>query len=120
MIFRVRSLGYYVGGRLLNLVRHLFVRNFSLIILVILTWFWPSFFCFAVKKHLKLEVKFKGRMQAAIEYMKTIEDFDELVDPRTFARHCLGLEPSHFILQAIRRDEKNKFLRTRSFLHFYL
>ena len=30
-------------------------------------------FFFAVKKRLKLEVKFKGRIQAAIEYVKTIE-----------------------------------------------
>ena len=48
---------------------------------------------FTVKKRLKLEVKFKGRIQAAIEYVKTIEDFNEVVDPRTFTHHCLGLEP---------------------------
>ena len=101
MIFRVRSLGCCVGGRLLNLVRHLFVINFSPIILVILIWFWPSSFFFAVKKRLKLEVKFKGRIQVAIKYVKTIEDFNELVDPRTFTHHCLDLEPSHFILRAI-------------------
>ena len=81
MILRMRSLGCCVSGRPLNMVHHLFVRNFSLIILVVLTWFWPSSFCFAVKKHLKLEVKFKRHVQATIECSKTIEDFDELVDP---------------------------------------
>lgn len=61
---------------------------------------------FAVKKHPKLKSKYEGRVQAAIEYASAIEDFDELVDARTLARHCLGLEPSHYILHA----EKSKLI----------
>ena len=38
----------------------------------------------------ELEVKFEERVQEAVKYASTIEDFDELVDPRTLARHCLG------------------------------
>ena len=49
-------------------------------------------------------------VQAVIEYISTIEDFDELVDPRTLERRCLGLEPSHYVLRAIRREEKSKLI----------
>jgi len=50
----------------------------------------------------------------AIEYASTIEDFDELVDLQTLARHCLGPEPSHLVLHAIQKEEKSKFIRTES------
>lgn len=46
----------------------------------------------------------------AIEFASTIEDFDKLVDPRTLARHCLGPEPSHYILRAIRKEKKSKLI----------
>lgn len=61
---------------------------------------------FAVKKHPKLKSKYEGCVQAAIEYASTIEDFDELVDARTLACHCLGPEPSHYVLRA----EKSKLI----------
>ena len=35
-----------------------------------------------------------------------IEDFNELIDPRTLARHCLGPEPSFYVLSAVDREEK--------------
>ena len=54
-----------------------------------------------MKDHPELEEKFKERVQEAIMYMSTIDDFNELVDPRTSARHCLGLEPSDYVLRAI-------------------
>ena len=56
---------------------------------------------FIVKKHPKLKSRYKTCVQASIEYAKTIDDFYNLVDPRTLARHCLGLEPSSFVLRAI-------------------
>ena len=46
-------------------------------------------------------------VQAAVEYAKTIDDFDDLVDPRTLARHCFGLEPSSFVLRAIEIEENS-------------
>ena len=49
---------------------------------------------FVVKEHLRLKSRYKERVQAAIEYMKMIDDFDDLVDPRTLACHFLGLESS--------------------------
>ena len=42
----------------------------------------------------------------AIEYAKMIDDFDDLVDPRTLALHCLGLEPFAYILHTIEIEEK--------------
>ena len=42
------------------------------------------------------------------EYAKTIDYFDDLVDPRTLAHHCLGPEPSFYVLRAIEIEEKSK------------
>lgn len=49
-----------------------------------------------------------------IEYASTIEDFDELVDPWTLARHCLGPEPSRYVLRAIWGEEKSRFVKIES------
>ena len=38
--------------------------------------------------------------------MRTIEDFDELVDPRTLAHHCLEPKPSPYMLRVIDREER--------------
>ena len=61
-----------------------------------------------VKKRLKLKNRYKRHVEAATEYAKTIDDFDNLVDPRTLARHCLGPKPSSFVLHAIEIEEKSK------------
>ena len=83
-----------------------------LIVLLILC----SFFRFVVKEHPELEDKFEERVQEAIKYASTIEDFDELVDPHMLARHCLGLEPSTYVLHALDREERKRELsrHTRS------
>ena len=65
---------------------------------------------FVVKERLELESKFDERVQAAIEYARTIEDFNELIDPRTLAHHCLGPEPSLYVLSALNREEKKRKL----------
>lgn len=62
---------------------------------------------FLAKDRPELESKFVDLVHATIEYASTIDD---LVDPRTLAHHCLGPEPSQYILRAIRREEKSKFL----------
>ena len=62
--------------------------------------------CFAAKEHPKLETRFEGRIQEAIKYASSIDDFDELVDPQTLARHCLGLKPSYYVFRALHREEK--------------
>ena len=66
-------------------------------------------FC-SIKKCLKLKSKYKGRVETVVKYAKTIDDFNDLVDPRTLAHHCLGLEPATFILCAIAIEEKNECL----------
>ena len=66
----------------------------------------PYVLPFTVKERLDLESKFDERVQAAVKYARTIEDFNELIDPRTLARHCLGPEPSLYVLSALDREEK--------------
>ena len=66
----------------------------------------PCVLLFSVKEHPDLDNKFDGRVQAAVKYAATIEDFNELIDPRTLARHCLGPEPSLYVLSALDREEK--------------
>ena len=71
---------------------------------------------FAVKDRPELEAKFVERVQAAIKYARTIEDFGELIDPRTLARHCLGPEPSLYVLSTLDREERKRKLHFTSFL----
>ena len=70
----------------------------------------PLLFCiFAVKKRPQLKSRYKARIQVTFEYSKTIDDFDNLVDPRTLPCHYLGPKPSSFVLHAIEIEEKIKF-----------
>ena len=63
-----------------------------------------------MKKCLKLKSKFEKCVQEAVKYASTIEDFDELVDPRTLAHHCLGPKPSHYVPRAIHQEERKRKL----------
>ena len=65
---------------------------------------------FAVKKRPELESMFEERVQAAIKYARRIDDFDELIDLRTLARHCLGREPSLYVLSTLDREERKRKL----------
>ena len=98
MTFGGTSLGCCASGRPRCLVRLLFKRCslfllffFSLILVIILIL---VFFPFTVKERPDLESKFDERVQAAVKYTRTIEDFNELIDPRTLARHCLCHDPN--------------------------
>ena len=73
---------------------------------------------FAVKDCPELEAKFVERVQAAIKYARTIEDFGELIDPRTLTRHCLGPEPSLYVLNTLDREERKCKLYFKSSLFF--
>ena len=70
----------------------------------------PCVLPFTVKERPDLESKFDEQVQAAVKYARTIEDFNELIDPRTLARHCLGPEPSLYVLSALDREEKKRKL----------
>ena len=46
-----------------------------------------------VKRRPKLKSRYRQHVKVAIEYEKTIDDFDNLVNPRTIALHCLNPKP---------------------------
>ena len=70
----------------------------------------PCVLPFAVKERPDLESKFDERVQVTVKYAGTIKDFNELIDPRTLARHCLGPEPSLYVLSALDWEEKKRKL----------
>lgn len=51
----------------------------------------------------KLKSRYKGRVKAASNYIRNIEDFDDLLDPQILSCHFLGPKPYLFILQAIKK-----------------
>ena len=111
MTFGGMSLGCYAGGRPIILVRLTFMSLlFSVLVVLIVLLTLCNFSYSVVKEHPELESQFEERIQEAIKYVSTIDDFDELVDPRTLARHCLGPEPSLYVLQAIDRKERKSDL----------
>lgn len=63
---------------------------------------------FAIKESLELKSRYKERVQEATEYVKTIDNFDDLVDPQSLAHQFLGPEPSPFILHTIEIEEKSE------------
>ena len=63
-----------------------------------------------MKERPDLESKFDEPVQAAVKYARTIKAFNELIDPRTLARHCLGPKPSLYVLSALDREEKKRKL----------
>ena len=73
-----------------------------------------------MKDRPELEARFAERVQAALEYARTIEDFGELIDPRTLARHCLGPEPSLYVLSTLDREERKRKLHFTLFPCVYL
>ena len=50
-------------------------------------------------------------MDKAIEYKRTIKNWDDLVDPRTLALYCLEPEPSAFICTILKLKEKRVSVR---------
>ena len=62
-------------------------------------------FC-AVKRRPKLKSRYIERVEKAIEYIPTIKNWDDLVDPRTLAFYNLGPDLSSYILRALSIEEK--------------
>ena len=89
------ELGAFASHEMFSLFNLLFI-------LVVILFF--LFFYLVVKERPELKEKFKERVQEAIKFVSTIDDFDELVDPRILARHCLGPKPSDYVLCAIDRE----------------
>ena len=59
-----------------------------------------------MKRRPKLKSRYTGRVEKAIEYAPTIENWDDLVDPRTLASYNLEPDPSAFILCLLSIEEK--------------
>ena len=112
MTFRGTSLGCCIGGRPLCLVRLLLKRCSPFLLFFLLYWPYPDpcVLPFTVKERLELESEFDEWVQAAVQYARMIEDFNELIDPHTLAHHCLGPEPSLYVLSALDREEKKRKL----------
>lgn len=64
-------------------------------------------FPFSGRIHPKLKSRHKERVRVALDYMRTIENFNNLIDPQTLFRHFLGPEPSPFVLRAVQKEEKS-------------
>jgi len=59
-----------------------------------------------VKRRPKLKSRYKQCVEVAIEYVKSIDDFDDLVDPCTLAFISIGPKPSTFVLHTNEIEEK--------------
>lgn len=90
MTFGVTSLDCCISGRFQNLVCYFWKKDF-------LTSFYFGFHgsdlltlishvFLSVTVHLKLKSRYRGHVKVAFEYAKTIDDFDNLVDPCTLYR----------------------------------
>ena len=88
-----------------NFLFYYFILFLLLIFFFIIATF-PVYHLYIVKKRPKLKSKYRHLVEASVEYTKTINDFDDLVYPRTLAHHCLGLKPSAYVLRAIEIEEK--------------
>ena len=55
-----------------------------------------------------------------MEYTGTIDDVDELINPRMLAHHFLGPEPSPYVLRTIAKEEKSKYSSFRTLVFLLL
>ena len=78
------------------------------------------FFLYAVKRQPKLKSKYQDHVEKVIEYAKTVESWDDLVDPRTLTFYCLGPDLSPYELCIIELKEKRISVRFVSIDPFML
>ena len=57
-----------------------------------------------------MEDQYQGRVQVALVFSLTIEDYNDLVDPHHLYDCFLGPEPFTFVLKKILREEKSMFI----------
>ena len=63
-----------------------------------------------MKRRPKLKSRYIERVEKAIEYALTVENWDDLVDLRTFAFYNLGPDPSAYVLHLLRIEKtKSKY-----------
>lgn len=74
----------------------------------------------AAKTRPKLKSRYKSYVKSATEYASTIDDFDELIDPKMLACHFLGPKPSPYVLRTIAKEEKSKYSSFRTLVFLLL
>ena len=74
----------------------------------------------AAKTRPKLKSRYKSCVKSATKYAGTIDDFDELIDPKMLACHFLGPKPSPYVLRAIAKEEKSKYSSFRTLVFLLL
>ena len=80
---------------------------FFLVFLCLLSLSLTPYFLFCtVKRRPKLKSKYRERVEKAIEYALTIENWDDLVDLRTLIFYNLGPDPSSYVLRSLGIEEK--------------
>ena len=67
-----------------------------------------------------MKSKYQGRVEKMIEYAKTIESWEDLVDPRTLVFYCLGPDPSMYVLRLIEIEGKTSKYWVRQYCTFFL
>ena len=66
----------------------------------------PYFLFCVIMRRPKLKSRYRERVEKAIEYALTIENWDDLVDLRTLAFYNLGPDPSSYVLRTLGIEEK--------------
>ena len=66
-----------------------------------------------MKRRPKLKSRYIDRVEKAIEYALTVENWDYLVDPRTLAFYNLEPDPSAYVLRLLRTEEKKSKYQPR-------
>ena len=67
-----------------------------------------------MKRRPKLKSRYIERIEKAIEYALMVENWDDLVDPRTLAFYNLEPDPSAYVLRLLRTEEKKSKYQPRS------
>ena len=109
--FRVISQGCIVSGEPQPQLRHYFFSSFKFCCILPSPPLIPLLLVLHSKRQPKLKSRYKKRVEKAIEYVRTIENWDDLMDPRTLAFYCLELEPSVFICTLLKLKEKRVSVR---------
>ena len=100
------SRGCFVGGEPRPKVRQYFFLLFLISLCLLSLLLTPCFLFCAVKRRLKLKSRYKERVEKAIQYTLSIDNWDDLVDPQTLAFYHLDPDPSSYILQSLGIEEK--------------
>ena len=66
-----------------------------------------------MKRRPKLKSRYIERIEKAIKYALTIENWDDLVDLRTLIFYNIGPDPSTYILRLLRIEEKKSKYKPR-------